>query len=126
MNKPSKYKNKKTIIDDIKFDSRKEAERYLLLKHRLEEGEIENLELQKKFELIPKQEYHKPDGTIEKYRACHYIADFFYIENGQKVVEDVKGYSCYKKGFTTETPEFKIKRKLFIQKYGEDIDFRVV
>jgi hypothetical protein len=43
-------------------------------------------------------------------RACHYLADFEYIENGNLIVEDVKGGKS--------TPEFIIKRKLMLDKYG--------
>lgn len=126
MNKKSKYNNQKTYVDNIKFDSKKEADRYLYLKSQQEQGNISNLELQKKFELIPKQEYKRLDGSIEKIRPCHYVADFSYIEQGIQVVEDIKGFSFNKNNFSTQTEAFKIKRKLFILKYGSEIDFRII
>ena len=52
----SKYKNKKTVVDGITFDSKKEASRYLELKKLKDAGFIDDLELQVKFVLIPKQE----------------------------------------------------------------------
>lgn len=108
----SKYNNKKTIIDNIKFDSKAEANRYIELKMLEKARKISDLELQPKFEL--QEKYTNNKG--EKVRAITYKADFCYIENGKLVVEDVKG---------VETKEFKIKRKLFENKY-RDIDFRLV
>lgn len=108
----SKYKNKKTIVDNIKFDSKAEANRYIELKLLEKAGKISDLELQPKFEL--QEKYINNKG--EKVRAITYKSDFSYIENGKLVVEDVKG---------VETKEFKIKKKLFENKY-RDIDFRLV
>lgn len=46
MYKFNKFKNKKTKIDGITFDSRKEANRYLELKLMLKTGKISELKLQ--------------------------------------------------------------------------------
>lgn len=103
-----KYHAKKTELDGITFDSRKEAQRYAELKLLERSGAIHNLRRQVKYELIPAQ---KKDGkTIE--RACHYIADFVYEENGKTVVEDVKGY---------RTKEYVLKRKLMLQVHGIEV-----
>ena len=110
--KGMKYKNSKIDYDGIKFDSKKEAERYAELKILEKAGEIKNLQLQRPFELIPRQ---KIDGKVVE-RACKYIADFVYqerIPGGWKlVVEDTKGF---------RTEAYKIKRKLMLQKYGIQI-----
>ena len=45
----NKYKNKKVVIDNILFDSKKEANYYTYLKLLEKAGKIKNLELQKKF-----------------------------------------------------------------------------
>lgn len=107
-----KYKNNKVDYDGIKFDSKKEAERYAELKILEKAGEIKNLQIQRPFELIPRQ---KIDGKVVE-RACKYIADFVYqerIPGGWKlVVEDTKGF---------RTEAYKIKRKLMLQKYGIQI-----
>lgn len=107
-----KYHNKKTIVDNIKFDSKAEAERYCELKLLLQAKEISNLELQPKFEVLPKYVNNKG----EKIRAIIYKADFSYYYNNKKIVEDVKGY---------ETKDFKLKKKLLEYKY-KDIDFRLI
>ena len=96
----NKYGAKKVYTPDGVFDCQKEYRRFRELKLCEIAGKISNLERQVAFELIPKQ-----DGE----RAVYYIADFVYIENGEKVVEDVKGYV---------TEVFKLKKKLMLWRYG--------
>lgn len=112
--KENKYGAIKTEVDGIKFDSRAEANRYKELKLMLAAGVIRNLKLQPGFTL---QEGFRYKG--KKMIAIKYKADFMYIEadSGLKVVEDVKGM---------QTPVFKIKHKLFLYKYGNEYDFRIV
>lgn len=99
--KRSKYKNCRVVADGKKFDSKAEYNRYLVLKEMLRNGEISGLECQKSFVLFGKRKY---------------IADFYYIREGKKVVEDVKGF---------ETQVFKLKRDLFLCKFPE-IEFLIV
>ena len=103
----NKYSNQKVVIDNIKFDSKKEANRYLELKIIEKAGEISNLQLQKSFLLIDKQKDE---------RAVTYKADFVYYDDKKQrwIAEDVKGY---------KTKEYIIKRKLFKSIYGKDYDF---
>ena len=98
----NKYNARKAEVDGTTFDSRKEAQRYAELKLLLRGGEIRDLRLQVKYELIPKQ-----DGE----RACNYVADFVYEDavTGQTVVEDTKG---------VKTRDYTIKRKLMLWRYG--------
>jgi Protein of unknown function (DUF1064) len=98
----SKFKSKITVADGVRFHSAKEAKRYKALKLLLATGEITDLRLQVKFELIPSQRdlYGK---VIE--RAVTYCADFVYDENGVTIVEDVKG---------VKTKDYIIKRKLML------------
>lgn len=105
----SKYYSRKVIIDGIKFDSKKEGNRYLELKLLLKAGKIRDLELQKKFELQPK--YKMNNKTI---RAIYYVADFVYFDVDKKemIVEDTKGF---------RTEVYKLKKKLFEYKYGIEI-----
>lgn len=104
-----KYKNQKTVVDGITFDSKKEGQRYAQLKLMEKSGYISNLKLQVPYQLIPKQ-----NGE----RAVKYIADFTYIENGRLIVEDTKGY---------KTRDYILKRKLFKYLYcGEGVEFREV
>ena len=101
----NKYKNRKIVVDNIKFDSILEANRYQELKLLQRAKQISNLRLQVPFLL---QEGFKKNGKT--HRKIEYIADFVYEENGQTIVEDTKGMK-------TET--FKIKQKLFEYKYPE-------
>ena len=106
----SKYRNVKTTLDGITFDSVKEAKRYAELRLLERAGQIFSLQRQVPFVLIPKQ---VRDGkTIE--RPVVYKADFVYTENGQEVVEDVKSTA-------TKTKEYILKRKLLLWQYGIQI-----
>ena len=96
----SKYKNRKTTVDGIVFDSKKEAARYQDLRLLERAGEIQDLRCQVRYEIIPKQ-----NGE----RACYYVADFAYQEDGNTVVEDVKG---------RRTRDYIIKRKLMLERHG--------
>lgn len=103
----SKYHARKTTVDGITFDSRKEADRYLTLKAMEEEGLIENLRRQVRYELVPAFDV---DGR--HYRPVFYVADFVYVADGETVVEDVKGVM---------TDVYKLKSKLFARRYGMSI-----
>ena len=107
--KNGKYKNRKTEIFGIKFDSKKEAERYIHLKAKEKNGEITGLKRQVRYELIPSQ---RINGKVVE-RKCDYVADFVYFDELKKetVVEDVKSKA-------TRTSTYIIKRKLMLQKYG--------
>ena len=77
-----KYKNRKTEVDGIMFDSKKESSRYLDLKLLERVGEIKNLELQPKYDFV-----------INDIKICTYRADFRYEDKkGNLIVEDDKGY----------------------------------
>lgn len=103
----SKYRAKKTVVDGITFDSRKEADRYLVLRGMEEDGNIENLRRQVRYELVPAFDV---DG--KHYRPVCYVADFVYREDGREVVEDVKG---------VRTDVYRLKSKLFARRYGMSI-----
>ena len=87
-------------------------------------GQIQNLQTQVKYVLIPAQREasfevyksgpnkgrRKPGKLLE--HECSYIADFCYIRNGETVVEDAKGY---------RTEVYRIKKKLMLERYGIQI-----
>ena len=103
----SKYHAKKTCVDGITFDSRREADRYLVLKSMEADGAIEDLRRQVRYELVPAFDV---DG--KHYRPVYYVADFVYVEDGKEVVEDVKGM---------RTDVYRLKSKLFARRYGKVI-----
>ncbi len=97
----NKLNNKKTVIHGIQFASEKEAFRYLELYGQLQRGEIESLELQKEYELIPK--LRKSNGKFEQ--PVRYTADFVYTKGGVEIVEDVKGM---------KTRDYIMRRKMML------------
>ena len=107
----NKYRNKKVTIDGITFDSIKESKRYQELKLLERANEITELKLQVPFILL---ENYILNG--KKHQGIKYIADFAYIDikTGKYVVEDVKSQA-------TKTQVYKLKKKLFEQKYGIEI-----
>ena len=98
----SKYRSHKITVDGVTYDSEKEYKRHQELKLMQRAGEIRKLERQVPFILINKSEYG---------REIKYIADFVYIQNGEKVVEDVKSEP-------TKTPLYKLKKRLLAERYG--------
>jgi len=98
---PSKYKNIKTEVDGILFDSKGEANRYVDLKLAQQAGKISSLKTQVPFKM-------RINGML----ICTYIADFVYKKDGQHVCEDFKGVL---------TDVFKLKAKLMKAICGIDI-----
>lgn len=104
----NKYFNKKVVIDGIKFDSKKEANYYTKLKLMQNAGVIWDLEIQRKY--ILQKAFTFNGKTI---REISYYADFVYEDKNGIHVVDTKGY---------RTDVYKIKKKMFIKKYGIDIE----
>ena len=94
MIKRPKYNNKKTKVDGITFDSKKEADRYVFLTHRATNGEVLDLHLQVPFVF-----------ALEGKKMFTYKADFVYYDKtlNKTIIEDVKGM---------RTPLYKLKKKL--------------
>lgn len=103
--KPHKYRAQPTVVDNIRFDSKKEATRYGELKLLEKAGEITALQLQPEYQII-----------INSKLICKYKADFEYVQIGcdfSKVVEDVKGL---RKGAAWAM--YRLKKKLVEAQYG--------
>jgi hypothetical protein len=121
----SKYKNQKITIAGETFDSRKEYLRYVQLSQQERLGQINNLQRQVRYELVPPQYEAVPrysektgqrlkDGQKLVEHGVYYVADFVYsLKDGNTVVEDVKGY---KEGAAYNI--FTIKRKLMLKEHG--------
>ena len=108
----NKYKNKKTMVDGIKFDSEMESHYYIYLKQLKEIGEVVDFVLQPTYLL---QEGFSLNG--KRIRPITYKADFKVIyKDGHEEVIDVKGKL---------TEEFKIKRKMLLYRY-RNINFKCV
>jgi hypothetical protein len=91
----SKYRNVPTEFGGILFDSKLEVARWMQLNLLERAGYISKLERQVIFPIVVTGEL-----------VCKYRADFVYMENGQRIVEDVKG------GKATVTEVYRLKKKL--------------
>jgi hypothetical protein len=102
----SKYGNEKTQVDNILFDSQKEAGRYLQLRYLKNAGKIKDLEMQVPYEL-----------SVNGEKVASYVADFRYydVETGKTIIEDVKS------SFTRKLPVYRLKKKLMKSIHGVEI-----
>jgi hypothetical protein len=117
----NKLRNTKVTVNGETYDSKREYERWCELRILERAGFITELKRQVEYELIPKQvevceRYGKngkrlKDGVRVLEREVKYIADFEYIQNGKKVVEDAKGY---RDPSSAAYAKFVIKRKLML------------
>ena len=109
----NKYHNTKVIYNGIKFDSKKERDRYITLKQLEKAGIIKELELQPKFLLLDTIHYKG-----KTYPKTYYKADFKYFDNekGKYITEDIKS------PITAKDKVYRLKIKMLLTKYP-DIDF---
>lgn len=112
MSAPRKYGNHPTVVDGHRFDSKKEARRYQELRYLEQKGVIENLALQVAFELAPSVRF---DAEKRAKPALKYVADFAYVADGRRVVEDVKS------GATARAASYRIKRHLMKSVHGIEV-----
>jgi hypothetical protein len=100
-----KYRNVPTVVDGIRFASKKEAKRYGELKLMEKGGEIYDLEGQPVYPLF-----------VSGHKVGKYVGDFRYTRriDGEvdEIIEDVKG---------VKTPVYRLKKKLVKAIYGIDI-----
>lgn len=95
----SKYRSRRVRADGYTFDSEAEYARYCALRVAEKAGEISDLQVHPTFDL----------HCITGQRICRYEADFAYTEDGQRVVEDVKG---------VRTPVYRLKKRWVEAEYG--------
>ena len=105
--KPAKYRSKITVVNGIKFRSKKESVRYKQLLLLVACGEVRELRLQVRYDL------HAIGGE----KITRYDADFCYLDRqGRLVVEDAKGA---RKGQGWDL--YVLKRKWMKAEYGIEI-----
>jgi hypothetical protein len=101
----NKYRNERVEVEGHKFDSKREAARWMELRMLERTGAIRNLARQIRFPL-----------DVNGIHICDYIADFIYESvddsSWERVVEDSKG---------VRTPEYKLKAKLMLAIHGVTI-----
>ena len=108
----NKYHAVKANIDGFTFDSKAEAQYYIALREMAKTGEIQDLVVHPAYRLQESFTYNE-----KKERPIAYEADFQFLEDGAVHVVDVKG---------VRTEVYKLKRKLFLYKFGKDVVFQEV
>lgn len=99
-----KYKNSKTVVNGITFDSKKEANYYTKLLALMAAGVVTRIKRQPVY-LI--QEGYRKNGKAV--RKIEYVADFeVEYASGRTEIVDVKGM---------KTDVYRLKKKLFEYKY---------
>ena len=102
MKRRAKYGAVPTVVDGVRFASKREAARYRELRLLERAGEIARLELQPRYPL-----------SVSGETIGSYVADFRYVRAGVEVVEDVKG---------VKTPMYRWKKKHLRAEYGVEIE----
>ena len=104
-------------VDGLVFDSKAEARRWMELKLLERAGKIAGLDRQVRLPLVIFEGPTKGPIKIRNKgfpqgRPCFYTADFSYIENGKRVLEEHKGH---------DTPESRLRRAVVEAIYGIEI-----
>jgi hypothetical protein len=101
----NKYHNRKTLYQGIEFASQKEKNRYQELLWMQQAGQIRNIELQPRYDLV-----------VNGHKLGFYRGDFRYevVATGQTILEDVKSQA-------TKTAVYRLKKKLVKALYGVDV-----
>lgn len=110
--KGHKYKAQPTVVDGVRFASKKESRRYLELKLLEKAKAIDSLELQPSFDLVVPS-HVEAQGLV---KIGRYRADFRYWDNERKrhVIEDVKSAG-------TKTTAYRLRKRMVEAIYGIDI-----
>ena len=86
----NKYGARKVVVDGETFDSQREANRWRELNVLQRAGLISELKRQVRYELAPGV---RIDGEKRARPALRFTVDFQYVEHGELVVEDSKGFA---------------------------------
>lgn len=107
----NKYRNKKTQVGDMTFDSQAEANRYQELVYLSLAGEIKGWSLQEET-IVPMRQARQQriPLVVNGQLVTTYVADFVYKTKDEHiVVEDYKGF---------KTEAYRLKAKLFAAVMG--------
>ena len=113
--KKNKYNARKTMVCGHTFDSKREAEWYMMLREKLRLGEIKHLECQPTYTLL--EGFRDNQGKPQK--PITYTSDFLVeYDDGRREVIEVKG---------VKTRDYVLRKKLFLHMMKDtDIVFREV
>lgn len=103
--KKRKYRNQPVTVEGLRFDSKKEARRWIELSAIAKLGGIKNLRRQVRWDLV-----------VNGIKVSHYTADFVYETlDGAIVVEDTKSEA------TAQDRSYAIRKRLMAALYGIQI-----
>lgn len=113
--KANKYNARKTTVCGRTFDSKREAEWYMMLREKLRLGEIKHLECQPTYALL--EGFRDNQGKPQK--PITYTPDFLVeYDDGRREVIEVKG---------VRTRDYLLRKKMFLHMMRDtDIIFREV
>ena len=113
--KPNKYNARKTTVYGRTFDSKREAEWYMMLREKQRLGKIKNLECQPTYNLL--EGFRDNQGKPQK--PITYTPDFLVeYDDGRREVIEVKG---------VRTRDYLLRKKMFLHMMKDtDIVFREV
>ena len=113
--KKNKYNARKTVMCGHTFDSKREAEYYLLLREKKRLGEIKSIDLQPTYTLL--EGFRDNQGKPQK--PITYTPDFLVeYDDGRREVIEVKGM---------RTRDYLLRKKMFLHMMRDtDIIFREV
>lgn len=99
-----KYRNTPVMVDDVRFDSKKEAARW---------GELKLLERVHKISRLSRQVPIPLE--VNGFPVCKLVADFVYEKDGRQVIEDVKS------PITRKNPVYRLKSRLLYAVTGQTV-----
>ena len=113
--KPNKYHARKTTVYGRTFDSKREAEWYMMLREKQRLGKIKHIECQPTYTLL--EDFRDNQGKPQK--PITYTPDFLVeYDDGRREVIEVKG---------VRTRDYLLRKKLFLHMMKDtDIVFREV
>ena len=113
--KPNKYHARKTTVYGRTFDSKREAEWYMMLREKQRLGKIKHIECQPTYTLL--EGFRDNQGKPQK--PITYTPDFLVeYDDGRREVIEVKGM---------RTRDYLLRKKMFLHMMCEtDIIFREV
>jgi len=105
--KKNKYMNKKITVNGITYDSKKEMVVLQDLKSKQEKGEIQDLKIKPRYELISSFK----DCLGKHERGAFFTPEAYYTKDKVEYVVEVKSK------MTAKLPDYILRRKMFKQKY---------
>ncbi|PGB25376.1 hypothetical protein COM06_17680 [Bacillus toyonensis] len=110
--KTGRINSRKTVVLGIEFDSKTEAEYYLVLKSN---PEVVEIELQPQYMLLEGFYITTRDGKRKKRRDWKFTADFIVTyKDGTQEVIDVKGFANDRFPYMKKMFEYRYKQELVV------------